>query len=208
MECYDVDFYHKENGDCPVDDFLESLDTKMRAKVLGAVALLEANGPQLREPYSKFIGDGIFEIRAKQSSNITRVLYFFYIGKRIVLTNGFIKKTQKTPPEEIALAKKYRADYLERKDLRNFLNKQLEDPEFKAEWEALQPELSLVQAMIDARKVSGLTQKELSERTGIAQADISKLENGNANPSLRTLQRLAAGMGMQVKIEFIPAPAK
>ena len=101
MECYDVDFYHKENGDCPVDDFLESLDTKMRAKVLGAVALLEANGPQLREPYSKFIGDGIFEIRAKQSSNITRVLYFFYIGKRIVLTNGFIKKTQKTPPEEM-----------------------------------------------------------------------------------------------------------
>lgn len=91
-------------------------------------------------------------------------------------------------------------------DFRNFLNKQLEDPEFKAEWEALQPELSLVQAMIDARKVSGLTQKELSERTGIAQADISKLENGNANPSLRTLQRLAAGMGMQVKIEFIPAP--
>lgn len=61
-------------------------------------------------------------------------------------------------------------------DFRNFLNKQLEDPEFKAEWEALQPELSLVQAMIDARKVSGLTQKELSERTGIAQADISKLE--------------------------------
>lgn len=59
MECYDVDFYHKENGDCPVDDFLESLDTKMRAKVLGAVALLEANGPQLREPYSKFIGDEI-----------------------------------------------------------------------------------------------------------------------------------------------------
>ena len=93
-------------------------------------------------------------------------------------------------------------------DFRNFLNKQLEDPEFKAEWEALQPELSLVQAMIDARKVSGLTQNELSERTGIAQADISKLENGNANPSLRTLQRLAAGMGIQVKIEFIPAPAK
>ena len=59
-----------------------------------------------------------------------------------------------------------------------------------------------------ARRERGLTQKELSERTGIAQADISKLENGNANPSLRTLQRLAAGMGMQVKIEFIPAPAK
>ena len=87
-------------------------------------------------------------------------------------------------------------------DFRNFLNKQLEDPEFKAEWEALQPELSLVQAMIDARKVSGLTQKELSERTGIAQANISKLENGNANPSIKTLKRLASGLGCRLKIEF------
>ena len=58
--------------------------------------------------------------------------------------------------------------------------------------------------MIDARKASGLTQKELAERTGIAQADISKLENGSANPSLRTLRRLAAGMGMQLKLEFVP----
>jgi DNA-binding XRE family transcriptional regulator len=62
---------------------------------------------------------------------------------------------------------------------------------------------TIAQAMIDARKESGLTQKQLSERTGIAQADISKLERGNANPSLRTLQRLAAGMGMNVKIEFV-----
>ena len=61
-----------------------------------------------------------------------------------------------------------------------------------------------MQAMIDARKSSGLTQKQLSEKTGIAQADISKLESGSANPSLRTLQRLAAGMGMRIKIEFQP----
>ena len=83
------------------------------------------------------------------------------------------------------------------------LNEQLQRPSFKAEWDALQPELTIAQAMIDARKESGLTQKQLSERTGIAQADISKLERGNANPSLRTLQRLAAGMGMNVKIEFV-----
>ena len=93
-------------------------------------------------------------------------------------------------------------------DFRDYLNEQMKNPEFRTEWDALQPELSLVQAMIDARKVSGLTQKQLSERTGIAQADISKLENGNGNPSLRTLQRLAAGMGMKVKIEFVPIPAK
>lgn len=87
----------------------------------------------------------------------------------------------------------------------DFLDEQLKDPEFKEEWEALQPERAIIQAIINARKSSGLTQKQLSEKTGIAQADISKLESGNANPSLRTLQRLAAGMGMQIKIEFQPA---
>ena len=88
-------------------------------------------------------------------------------------------------------------------DFRDYLNEQLKRPDFKTEWDALQPELAIAQAMIDARKESGLTQKQLSERTGIAQADISKLERGNANPSLRTLQRLAAGMGMNVKIDFV-----
>lgn len=89
-------------------------------------------------------------------------------------------------------------------DLKNYLDKQLQDKEFKEEWEALEPEFSVMQAMIDARKSAGLTQKQLSEKTGITQADISKLESGNANPSLRTLQRLASGMGMKVKIEFQP----
>ena len=86
----------------------------------------------------------------------------------------------------------------------SYLNKQMENPGFRAEYEALEPEFSIIQAMIDARKASGLTQKELAERTGIAQADISKMENGSANPSLRTLRRLAAGMGMQLKLEFVP----
>ena len=86
----------------------------------------------------------------------------------------------------------------------DFLTEQLKDPEFRAEYEALDPEFSIMQAMLDARKNAGLTQAQLAERTGIAQADISKLESGNANPSLKTLQRLAAGMGMRVKIEFQP----
>ena len=85
-----------------------------------------------------------------------------------------------------------------------YLKEQLKDPEFKREYEALEPEYAIIQALIDARKASGLTQKQLAEITGIAQADISKLENGNANPSLRTLQRLASGMGKSLKIEFIP----
>lgn len=87
---------------------------------------------------------------------------------------------------------------------KDFLNEQLKNEEFKKEYDALDAEFSLVQAMLDARKASGLTQKDLADRTGIAQADISKLENGNANPSLRTLQRLADGMGMKLKLEFVP----
>ena len=63
----------------------------------------------------------------------------------------------------------------------------------------------IIQTLIEARHLSGMTQKELSEITGIAQGDISKLENGSANPSLKTLQRLAEGMGMKLKLEFVPA---
>ena len=86
---------------------------------------------------------------------------------------------------------------------KDFLNEQLKDENLKKEYDALRPEMAIIQAMIDARKSSGMTQKELSEKTGINQADISKLENGTANPSLRTLHRLADGMGMVLKLEFV-----
>lgn len=89
-------------------------------------------------------------------------------------------------------------------DFDTFLEEQLEDPEFRAEYEALEPEFAIVQAMIDARKKTGLTQKQLADRTGISQSDISKFETGGGNPSLKTLQRLAAGMGAVLHIEFRP----
>ena len=114
MTEFEVIFYEKENGDCPVEEFIVSLDVKIRAKMVGLLELLEERGNQLREPYSKPIDDGIFEIRCKVGNNITRVLYFFYYEGKIVLTNGFVKKTQKTPPEEIRLAKERRADFKER----------------------------------------------------------------------------------------------
>lgn len=93
-------------------------------------------------------------------------------------------------------------------NMKDFLKEQLKDPEFKKEYDALDAEFSIVQAMLDARKNAGLTQKDLATRTGIAQADISKLESGRGNPSLRTLQRLADGMGMKLKLEFVPADRK
>ena len=89
-----------------------------------------------------------------------------------------------------------------------YLNEKLKDPEFKAEWDALEPEFAIIQALIDARVSSGLTQSELAKKTGIAQGDISKIENGNGNPSIRTLKRLAEGMGKNLKIEFVDVKHK
>ena len=114
MHKFQIEFYIKANGEQPVEDFLRSLNKRMRAKVVDMISLLQQNGNELREPYSKHISDGIFELRAKTGSDITRVLYFFYVGQRIVLTNGFVKKSQKTPLKEIKRAKKFRADYIKR----------------------------------------------------------------------------------------------
>lgn len=77
------------------------------------------------------------------------------------------------------------------------------DPQLKAEYDALEPEYDIIQAMIDARKSQNMTQKELSEKTGITQADISRIERGTRNPSLEMIKRLAKGMGMELKLEFI-----
>lgn len=86
----------------------------MNAKMVGLMEILEEKGTMLREPYSGPLEDGIFELRAVQGSNISRALFFFYVEGRIVITHGFVKKTQKTPRAQIELAKKYRADYLRR----------------------------------------------------------------------------------------------
>lgn len=90
------------------------------------------------------------------------------------------------------------------KIINDMLEKQLEDDEFRKEYEAIQPEIDIIKALVDARNSLNLTQKELAERTGINQADISKIENSTRNPSLNLLKRLADGMGMVLKIEFIP----
>jgi phage-related protein len=109
-----VEFYENQNGEQPVKNFILSQTPKMQAKIVRNIELLAERGNELREPYSKHLEDGIFEIRSKISSDISRILYFFVFGNKIILTNGFVKKSQKTPRSEISLAKKYRNDYLNR----------------------------------------------------------------------------------------------
>lgn len=108
---YEVIFYETEDGKIPVKEFLEDLEPKLQAKTIRTLELLEEYGPRLREPHSKYLGEDIFELRTKQSSNITRILYFFIIGEKIILTNGFIKKTQKTLKREIDIAKIHKLDF-------------------------------------------------------------------------------------------------
>lgn len=118
-EKWKVIFYQKVDGSSPVFDFIESLIPKLNAKVYRDIGILQDYGNANREPYSKYLDDGIFELRTKQGSDITRVLYFFYLGNLIVLTNGFIKKTAKTPGKEIRLAKAYRKDFLARMEVKS-----------------------------------------------------------------------------------------
>ena len=113
---FDVKFYDLSDGSKPAKDFVLGLPPKMRTKVYRAIDMLETNGSDLRELYSKHLNDGIFEHRAQVGSDISRVLYFFMVGKKAILTHGFVKKTQKTPPSEIDKAKKYRDEYLSRKE--------------------------------------------------------------------------------------------
>ena len=171
---YEVLFYDTIDGKCPVQDFLDSLEPKILAKTLRTIDLLETNGPILREPYSKHIQNGLFELRTKQGSDITRIM-----SGGMAMSN-------------------YRA----------YKEKALQNPEVKTEYDALQAEYDIIQSLNDARANQNITQKELSLKTGIPQADISRIENGTRNPSLSTLKKLAQGLGMQLRLEFIPDSAK
>jgi len=90
------------------------------------------------------------------------------------------------------------------KNFRESLREQMKNPEFKEEWENAEAEFQIMKAMLNSRKRQSMTQKQLSDITGIAQSDISKIENGNANPSIRTLKRIAYALDCELKLSFEP----
>lgn len=112
---YNVAFYQKVNGEIPVKDFLLSLNPKIRAKAFRDIELLKAYGSELREPYTKplkgKINKGIFELRIKYSSEISRIFYFSHNENGFILLHGFMKKNSKTPVREIERARKYKEDF-------------------------------------------------------------------------------------------------
>ena len=109
---FTVEFYETAKGKKPCLDFLNTLEVTLRAKAFRDLNLLQEKGTELRLPYSRHLDDGIFELRTIQGNNIIRSLYFFFVGSKIIVTHGFRKKNDKTPPGEIDRAKEYRKDYL------------------------------------------------------------------------------------------------
>ena len=88
-------------------------------------------------------------------------------------------------------------------DFTRYLKKNLENPEFRKEWDALETETQIMRSMIDARLEAGMTQKQLSEKTGINQSNLSRIERGTGNPSVATLERIASALGKKISISFI-----
>lgn len=110
-----IEFYEKENGEKPVKDFLDNLPAKLAAKTKMSIDLLRDQGYRLQQPFVEKLTDDIWQLRTKQGTDITRICYFFFDGDKAILTNGFVKKTRKTPPGEIKKAENYRKDYYRRK---------------------------------------------------------------------------------------------
>jgi len=111
-----VEFYRLPNGHCPVEEFLDSMTGKQAQKVLWVLQLVEELDIVPRQYFKKLVDrEGIWEVRIQLGNDIFRLLSFFDGGSLLILTNGFAKKTQKTPPQEIALAIRCKEEYLARR---------------------------------------------------------------------------------------------
>lgn len=108
---WEIIYYETENGICPVYEFINSLPVKMRAKAARELELLEDLGTAIKMPYSRPMTNGVHELRIQAGNDISRIFYFFFVGQQVILTNGYVKKTQTTPKRELEKALKYKADY-------------------------------------------------------------------------------------------------
>lgn len=110
----EVHFFELQDKSKPVMDFLLNLDYKSRVKATAVIQLLEEKGHTLREPFSKKLDAHIYELRIRQGTNYLRILYFFAENNTVYLTNGFVKKTDKTPRNELKKANRYREIFITR----------------------------------------------------------------------------------------------
>ena len=111
---YNLILYTTDRGDSPIDEILDGLDKKSRAKVAAYLSLLEDEGPNLKRPYADVVRGKIRELRIHNSSNQYRVLYFFHVRDQIVLVHAFSKKTQQLKEKGIDLSERRMEDWIGR----------------------------------------------------------------------------------------------
>ena len=110
-----IEYYQSSTGQCPVEKFIDALDAKSQARIARTLELLEEFGTNLGMPYTKHIGNRIWELRIRHSSNRYRILYFLYSGRRFVMLHGFTKKSGPVPKKELATAENRRDDFVTRR---------------------------------------------------------------------------------------------
>ena len=212
----EVELYCTQSGKEVVQEFLDSLPHKDLAKVIRDIELLAQYAPDLHEPYTKHIDGPIWELRSKFSSNIYRIFYFIWDGNKLVLLHGFTKKRKKhrrlklrlqrsdgglSKPDTINIPNTKRRPH--HMDFKEYKAKVFaERPEVKEEYDALAPQYEIIRAEIESRRAIGMTQKQLAEKMGTAQANISRFESGTYNPSLAFLQKMADSLGKTLKISL------
>lgn len=118
MPNYTCEYFETERGDRPVESFIDSLNESTQRKFFFKKTLLDELGPLLPAPHAKKLREGIYELRIEGLNETARLLYFF-VGKRVIFTNGFKKKSQKTPAREMDLATRRRSLFLRIKENKN-----------------------------------------------------------------------------------------
>lgn len=108
---WSIAFFTRPDGQSPIEDFLESLDEKTQARFAWSIDQLRIRNVQAREPLVRQVAGKLWELREESRTNIYRLLYFFFSGRRIVFLHGFQKKTRRTPPGEIRVTLERMAEF-------------------------------------------------------------------------------------------------
>lgn len=217
-----VSFYRSERGESPVEEFLDRLPMKARAKCLAYIEQLEQHGYALPSNYIKKIAPDLWELCPEFGGTEYRFFYFSFVDRQLVIVHAITKKGQKLGPSDIELAQTRVADVRVRqagermmlnfKTNQQYIAEQSEnDAEFVAELEQARLETEFAVALAMLREQRGLTQQQVAAAAGIGQPMLARYEKGNQLPSLPTLQRLAHALDARVTlsshaIAIAPAP--
>lgn len=117
-DSWTTEFFLETNGSSPVEEFLDSLDLKTRARFRWSMEQLQIRNIIAREPLVRHLEDDLWELREESHTNIYRIIYFFFTGRRIIFLHGFTKKTQRTPRNELEIARRRQVEFLLRQKRR------------------------------------------------------------------------------------------